>query len=298
MRTDELPIQLGLRLHDSADTAFPDRLSNVKAQGFSCVHIALSKIDDLPSNLEALTPGYALWLRRQFADAGLSVAVIGNYLNLANPDAADMQGILKKYEAYARFSSLLGAGVLGTETGAPNRKYDCTDREAVRSEEAYTLFKNNLKQAVSYAGKYGITLAIEPVYKHTIWCPARARRLLDEIGSPNLRIIFDPVNLIDPELTESRDEVLGEAMDLLSEEIAEIHLKDYILTGNADGSHAMKAVGCGKGCMDYTEVIRFAVTKKPYIQATLENTTPDDAEDCRRYIEDIERQVLKEETKE
>ncbi|MEE3481112.1 MAG: sugar phosphate isomerase/epimerase family protein [Lachnospiraceae bacterium] len=288
----ELPIQLGLRLHDSENVPFAERLSNVKKQGFSCVHIALSKIGDLPSDLEALTPGYALWLKRQFSEAGLDVAVIGNYLNLANPDAGDMQGILKKYEAYARFSSLLGAGVLGTETGAPNRKYDCADREAVRSEEAYIIFRKNLKEAVSYAEKYGITLAIEPVYKHTIWCPKRARRILDDISSPNLRIIFDPVNLIDPELTESRNEVLLEAMDLLSEEIAEIHLKDYVLAENEDGSHSMKAVGCGKGCMDYTEVVRFAALKKPYIQATLENTTPEDAEDCRRYIESVERQVL------
>lgn len=292
MNATELPIQLGLRLHDSLAAPFPERLSRVKAQGFSCVHIALSKIPGLPADVKALTPGYAMYLRHCFEEAGLDVAVIGNYLNLANPDEGDMQGILEKYEAYARFSSLLGAGVLGTETGAPNRKYDCSNREAVRSEETYIIFRKNLSQAVSYAEKFGIILAIEPVYKHTIWCPRRARRILDEIASPNIRIIFDPVNLIDPELTEGREEVLAEAMDLLAEEIAEIHLKDYVLTENPDGSHSMKAVGCGKGCMDYREIVRFAIEKKPYIQATLENTTPEDAMECRQYIEDIERQVM------
>ena len=282
-------LRLGIRFHDTADVPFEERVLCAKEQGFSCVHIALSKIKDLPADIKALTPGYANYLKENFDKAGLSVAVLGNYLNLCDPDPDRLKGILKKYEAHIRFASYLRAGVVGTETGAPNSSYDCSDREAVRSEEAYVTFRENVKTVVSYAKHYGVTFAIEPVYKHIIYSPERARRLLDEVGSENLRIIFDPVNLLDPDRLEERDEVLGKAMELYPEEIAVIHLKDFIPEKREDGSINMKPCGCGLGAMTYDDIIEFAVKQKPFIEATLENTTPSDAAECRKHIEEIIR---------
>ena len=282
-------LRLGIRFHDTAEVPFEERVKAAEGQGFSCVHIALSKIKDIPSDISALTSGYANYLKENFDKAGLSVAVLGNYLNLCDPDPDRLSGILKKYEAHIRFASYLRAGVVGTETGAPNSSYDCSDREAVRSEEAYTAFRENVKKVISYAEHYGVTFAIEPVYKHIIYSPERARRLLDEVASENLRIIFDPVNLLDPDRLEERDEVLHKAMELLSEEIAVIHLKDFIPEKREDGSINMKPCGCGLGAMTYDDIIEFAVRKKPFIEATLENTTPDDATQCRNHIEEIIR---------
>ncbi len=282
-------LRLGIRFHDTAELPFEERVKAAEGQGFSCVHIALSKIKDIPSDISALTSGYANYLKGCFDKAGLSVAVLGNYLNLCDPDPDRLSGILKKYEAHIRFASYLRAGVVGTETGAPNSSYDCSDREAVRSESAYVSFRENVKKVIGYAQHYGVTFAIEPVYKHIIYSPERARRLLDEVASENLRIIFDPVNLLDPDRLEERDEVLQKAMELLSEEIAVIHLKDFIPEKREDGSINMKPCGCGLGAMTYDDIIEFAVRKKPFIEATLENTTPDDATQCRNHIEEIIR---------
>jgi sugar phosphate isomerase/epimerase len=161
------------------------------------------------------------------------------------------------------------------------------DKEANHSAEALEIFIDNLRPVVEYAEKCGVILAIEPVYKHIVWNPRRAREVLDRIASPNLQIIFDPVNLLDPDNIDHRDEVIAEAMDILAPEIAMIHLKDYII-----GEDGMKAVGCGFGEMDYTEIVRFAVEKKPYIQATLENTTPENAVRSRELIEKTEREII------
>ena len=282
-------LRLGIRFHDTAELPFEERVKAAEGQGFSCVHIALSKIKDIPSDISALTSGYANYLKGCFDKAGLSVAVLGNYLNLCDPDPDRLSGILKKYEAHIRFASYLRAGVVGTETGAPNSSYDCSDREAVRSESAYVSFRGNVKKVIGYAQHYGVTFAIEPVYKHIIYSPERARRLLDEVASENLRIIFDPVNLLDPDRLDERDEVLQKAMELLSEEIAVIHLKDFIPEKREDGSINMKPCGCGLGVMTYDDIIEFAVRKKPFIEATLENTTPGDATQCRNHIEEIIR---------
>lgn len=275
-------MQIGLRLHDSAKLELNERLKTVKGQGFSCVHLALSKIEGLVSSADALTPGYAMYLKHTFEQAGLDIAVLGNYLNLAHPDRDKLDEIVYKYKAHLRFASLLGCSVVGTETGAPNEAY-AYDKEANHSKEALDLFIERVKPVVEYAEKSGVILAIEPVYKHIVWNPERAREVLDRVDSPNLQIIFDPVNLLHPDNLDRRDEVIKEAIELLGPDIAIIHLKDYILE---DGE--MKCLGCGFGEMNYEQIVEFAVKKKPYIQATLENTTPENAVMAREFIESIE----------
>ena len=95
-------IQLGIRLHDTAELPFEERLETVRAQGFSCVHLALSKVSGLPSAPEAFTPGYAMALRHLFAKHELDVAVLGCYQNPGNPDEQMMARIRNQYLAHIR----------------------------------------------------------------------------------------------------------------------------------------------------------------------------------------------------
>lgn len=271
-------IQIGLRFHDSEEKPFEQRLETVKNQGFSCIHIALKKTKGLPYETECLTPGYASWMREKLQEAGLSIAVLGCYLNLANPNRARLSQIQDTYRAHLRFASLLGAEVVGTETGAPNETYTC--EESAHTQHALDLFISNLRPVVRDAERMGQIIAIEPVAKHIVNTPKRARIVLDSIGSPNLQIIFDPVNLLDVNNVDHADEVLDEAMDLLGEDIAIVHLKDFVRTGEG-----LAAVGCGQGEMDYSRIMEFLKEKKPYIQATLENTRPENAVSCREFIE-------------
>ena len=274
-------IQLGLRLHDGEKLPLEQLLPLVKQKGFTCVHLALSKsMKDVPCTPSSLTPGYAGWLRRQFAQNQLDVAVLGNYLNLAHPDPAAIAASQEKYYAHIRFAALLGCGMVGTETGAPNPEYKhCPE---CRSEEALATFIQNLRPVVRCAEQYGVTVAIEPVVKHIVWNPQRCRRALDEIGSPNLQVLFDPVNLLSLDNMDHADEVIHEAIELLGKDVAMVHLKDFL---PQDAGGQLKAAAPGTGGMDYTRVMRFIKAEKPYIYATLENTTPDNAEACRKAMQ-------------
>ena len=112
-------IQFGLRLHDAEKLPVEQVLPLVRQKGFTCAHVALSKsFKELPCTPSALTPGYALYLRHLFEKNGIDIAVLGNYLNLAHPDADALHAIQEKYYAHIRFASLLGCGMVGTETGA------------------------------------------------------------------------------------------------------------------------------------------------------------------------------------
>lgn len=274
-------MQIGIRLHDIKKAPLEERLAIAKEQGFTCGHLALSKVITEYSVADAaLTPGYALYLKRLFAGYGLDVAVLGCYLNLGTPDQAQLKETQKRYLAHIRFASLLGAGVVGTETGAVNASYSFEERN--HSEEALKIFINNVRPVVEYAEKMGVILAIEPVFKHIVCSPKRARRVLDEIGSPNLQIIFDPVNLLDISNYQQRGELFAEAMELLGEDIAVMHIKDFVVR---DGQ--LLSVAAGTGEMDYSGIIRFLKEKKPYIHATLEDTVPENAVAAREHIQKL-----------
>ncbi len=124
--------------------------------------------------------------------------------------------------------------------------------------------------------------ALEPVYNHIVLNPAAASRVLDEIASPNLQIILDPVNLLAMCNYRDREAVIAEAIELLGDDIAVVHLKDFIVS---DGS--LTSVAAGTGEMDYTQIIRFMKERKPYIHATMENTTPENAVAARKYIQSL-----------
>lgn len=133
--------------------ALPQRLAHTREQGFTCAHVALGKvIDDFPIKNTTLTPGFAMYLKRLFAENDLDVAVLGCYLNLATPDSTELAKTIETYKAQIRFASWLGAGVVGTETGNPNVFY--APDPAARSREALNFFIKNLSYVVEYAEKW------------------------------------------------------------------------------------------------------------------------------------------------
>ena len=112
--------------------------------------------------------------------------------------------------------------------------------------------------------------------------PKRARKVLDEIASPNLQIIFDPVNLLDISNYQNRDVIIEEAIELLGDDIAMVHMKDFVVQ---DGK--LVSVAAGTGEMNYEKIIRFIKERKPYIHVTLENTTPENAVQSKEYIQGL-----------
>ena len=275
-------IQLGLRLHDAEKLPVEELLPLVRQKGFTCSHLALSKLfRDLPCTPVALTPGYANYLKRVFTASGIDIAVIGNYLNLLHPDEEYLRDAAEKYYAHIRFASLLGCGMVGTETGAPNWEYKfCPE---CRKDETLSLFIKRLKPIVRCAEEFGVIFAIEPVARHSVYDPKSCRRVLDEIGSHNLQVLFDPVNMLDLDNVDHREELFQEAIELLGKDIAMVHLKDFVRINEGYG---LKSVGAGTGEMDYSAIMKYLKKEKPFIYATLENTTPENAAACRQAMQD------------
>lgn len=260
----------GIRLHDVAGDGFEQKAANAREMGYGCVHLALSKVLGAGHAMPpAMTPGLAQYVKGALGP--LHTAVLGCYLNLAHPDEQVYEQTLQRYIAHLRFAGWLGAGVVGTETENPTPD-NTFDPAISHSEASLRLFIERLRPAVQAAERFGAVLAIEPVYRHIVCDAVRARRVLDEIGSPNLMVILDPVNLLDAGNLKNRDAILDEALDLLLDDTAVLHVKDYV---RADGK--LKAVAAGLGEMDWQRLLLRVAARKPHMQVTLENTLPENA---------------------
>ena len=280
-------MQLGIRLHDVNAKEAPalqtleERAKKAREEGFSCVHLALAKcISGVTFGDAALTEGLGAYVRRVFRQQELDVAVLGCYLNLAHPDENKLRAFQSRYYGSMRVAAVAGIGMVGTETGAPNAEYKLDAN--THGQEALRTFMRNLEPVVACAEHYGVTMAIEPVWNHIVYNADRALEVIRGIGSRNLRIIFDPVNLLGTENVDAREKVIGDAMEKLCDHIAMVHIKDFVREGDK-----LVSVAAGTGEMDYSAILRFLKARKPYIQATLENTCNENAVASRELIERI-----------
>lgn len=278
-------MRLGIRAHDIKYAPLEELIPNIHNLGFKCMHIALSKsIKEFKPDICTMTPGLAMYMKELCIENKVDIAVLGCYLNLCNPDPEQHKQIVEKYKAHIRFASVLGCGVVGTETGAVNVEYKY--EPANHTEEALNLFIENLKPIVKYAEQFGVIVAIEPVWKHIVCTIERARKVLDAIDSPNLQIIFDPVNVLYTGNIDRQDEIIEQAFDLLRDDIAVVHCKDYVVEGDE-----LKSIAAGTGGLNYPLLLKKIKQYKPYVHCTLENTVPENAIATRDFMENLYAQV-------
>ena len=276
-------MRIGIRAHDMEPAPLDELIANIHMKGFHCTQLALSKaIHDFKTDIGAMTPGLAMYIRELCIENKVDIAVLGCYLNLCHPDPAKHAEIIEKYKAHIRFASVLGCGVVGTETGAVNAEYKY--EPANHSEEALQLFIDNLRPVVEYAEKMGVIIAIEPVYKHIVCNLKRAKKVLDEINSPNLQIIFDPVNLLYPGNLDTQDEMIEEAFALLNKDIAVIHCKDYKVDTQ---KNELVSIPSGQGSFNYPLLMKKIKENKPFVHISLENTKPENAIATREFLEKL-----------
>ena len=276
-------MRIGIRAHDMEIAPLEELFMNIHNKGFECTQLALTKaVHDFKVTNSVMTPGLAMYIKRLLAKSDVDVCVHGCYFNLCNPNPIKNEEIVEKYKAHIRFASYLGVGCVGTETGAVNEEYKF--EPANHSEEALKCFIENLRPVVNYAEKMGVVVAIEPVYKHIVYNVQRARNVLDAINSPNLQIIFDPVNLLYPGNIDRQDEIIEEAFDLLRDDICVIHCKDYKLD---EEKNELISIPSGQGGFNYPLLMKKIKTYKPYIHISLENTKPDNAIATRDFVQKI-----------
>ncbi len=154
----------------------------------------------------------------------------------------------------------MGCELILTHTGSmyPNRN---TPHPMNWSREAWMRSVNALKRIAKSTAGGKTLIAIEPVNSEAINNPWAQVRLREDVGDTRITSGLDITNMVHPAVAFRMTEFTNLVFDLLEDQIAYIHAKDFVWNGMMAGLNwAMN----GTGNMDYeTFLVRISRIKHP-----------------------------------
>ncbi|MGO4791682.1 sugar phosphate isomerase/epimerase family protein [Paenibacillus sp. 2KB_20] len=221
-----------------------ENLDAVKANGLSVIQFNLTcaGLRSLPDEIELET---AVQIREECKKRHLHMAAVSGTFNMIHPDRQRVQDDIRRFRHLAAMCHSMGTSVITLCTGTRDpidmwRRHPDND-----SPEAWDDLLTTLREVVNMAEEFELELAIEPEPANVISDAVKARRLLDTMDSPRLKVVLDAANLFSPTERRPLAEVIGQALSLLSEHVIIAHAKDY---STVDGLHYTAA---GTGELDY-----------------------------------------------
>ena len=271
-------IRIGVRAHDFGRLPADELARRIAAKGLTCAQLAVSKaIEGIDLKPGDMNPGLAWHVGQAFQKHGVQIAVLGCYINPTHPDVKIRAGLISYFKDHLRYARDFGCSIVGLETGTPNADY--SPHPDTGSEQQFQTMLKTIAEVVEYAEQFGVVVCIEAVTVHTVSTPQRMKRVLDTIKSPNLQVIFDPVNLINQENFKDQDRIMNESFDLFGDRIAIIHAKDFTATNGV-----YKQVRTGEGILNYKLLMDWIKSRKPGISILLEEATEATADSCIKHI--------------
>jgi sugar phosphate isomerase/epimerase len=218
-------MHLGIFARTFPRPTLEETLDAIVDQGLYHVQFNLSCVG-LPTLPERLDENHCVWIARSFRQRGLTMAAISGTFNLCDPDAARLQDNLHRLEILAAGCRWLDTRIITLCTGTldPEDMWRWHPENVRRS--TWNTLVASVRQALEIADRHEVTLAFEPELNNVVNSVAKARRLLDEIGSPWLKVVIDPANLIRPGELPRASEILEEAFDWLGSDIVLAHAKN------------------------------------------------------------------------
>lgn len=268
----------GMRAHDlGGKQTFDQLIEKLTEHKINNIQLAFKKsITDIDFNTGHYNPGLGHFIRKKLADNNIHVAVLGCYINPANPNESKRQAEVARFIEHLKYARAIGADMVGTETGRLDENFRIVP--GTYTETCYQRLLKSMREIVTAAEKLGVIVGVEGVATHTIYSPEMMQRFLDDINSPNVEVILDPVNLLDRNNYKEQEEVIAKAFRYYGDKISVMHIKDFKLDENGDVAFEQ----VGEGLFNYAPLFKELKVSKPHITMLVENSNGD------RYHSDCE----------
>jgi len=224
-------------------------LDAVAGYGVHAVQFNMScaGVEEMP---DVIAPTLIANIRQAVAARGITMSAISGTFNMIHPNMTERQAGLRRLRTLAAACEGLGTSVITLCTGTRNTESMWRSHPDNGTEEAWRDLVVSMNETAAIAEEYGVTMAFEPEVSNVIDSAQRARRLLDEIGSPYLKVVMDGANIFHKGELPNMTAILTEAFDLLGNDIALAHAKDLTEDGHAGNAAA------GTGLLDYDLYVR------------------------------------------
>ncbi len=238
-------MQLGIFAKTFIRGSFEEVFDAVRDNGLNQVqfNMACTGLETLPDYIDTSLVDS---IRKESINRGVDIAAISGTYNMIHPDKKQRELGLKRLEVLAGACSRIGTDVVTLCTGTRNETSMWKKHPDNNSADSWNDLCNSMARALKIAEDYHLTLAIEPEISNVVDNAVKARRLLDEMKSPFLKIIMDGANLFRPGDANYMTDVLDRAFDLLANDIVIAHAKD--LASDEETSF----VAAGQGILNYS----------------------------------------------
>jgi sugar phosphate isomerase/epimerase len=279
-------VKLGVFAKTYERTSVDETFASAAGDGFSCVqfNFTCSGLDTLPR--EPVPERISVEIERAARRHEIEVVAVSGTFNMAHPSAtfrdAGVQG-LKNLIAWAAASKV---PIVTLCTGSRDAADMWRAHPENGSPQAWQDMLETLTPALRAAEAASIILAIEPEPANVVSDARCGRRLLDTVGSPSLKIILDPANLVNFDAPNGDREGLAEAIDLLVADTILVHAKDR----RADGS----VCPAGEGVVEFLPFLgrlqRAGYNGPLVVHGISENEVPTAVHHLRSALETLSRE--------
>src|SRR5262249_50807603 len=161
--------------------------------------------------------------RQALAERDIHMAAVSGTFNMIHPDSQERQDGLSRLRVLALACRAMGTSIITLCTGTRDphdmwRRHPDND-----SPDAWHDLVASLRTALDLTEQSGVTLAFEPEVSNVVDSARKGRRLLDELGSPRLKVVMDAANLFHAGDLARMHGVLDEAFNLLGNDIVLAH---------------------------------------------------------------------------
>lgn len=242
-------LQVGLYARVFPRATVEETLDAVVAAGVAAVQFGLdcAGLEAVPAAIPAEMPGR---IHAAHEARGVRLAAVSGTVNMIHPDPEARSESLRRLEALIRSCPAMGAPAVTLCTGTRDPTSMWRHHPANASPEAWRDLLAALSAVLPAAEAAGVDLAMEPEVANVVDSAARARRLMDELASPRLRVCIDGANLFHRGELARQAEVLDAAFDLVGPDVVLAHAKDLDHDGEAGHLPA------GRGRLDYGRYVR------------------------------------------
>lgn len=266
-------MKIGLRAHDYGRHAPEDITKAVRRDGFEAIHLAFPKAIIGSSSHDEVTNELVQEMHQACVKHDIEVSVLGCYVEPSLRDNEERAIHIGRFLRTMDFVKPLGATCIGTET--THFTYPETERE-----EVFNILIQSVRQMIEKAERINVDVAIEPVAKHTLNTPELTARLLKEIPSDKLKIIFDPVNLLTAQNIKDQDTLWDRCFEAFGEKICAVHIKGTRL--NAKGE--LESSTLKDSDVNYSKIMDWLKKNKPGITLLREEIKKETAKDDLEFI--------------
>lgn len=228
-----------------------EKLSNL---GTTVTQFSFSSVEEMgyvpDGNIEIpsfIEPGVLQLIKSQSEKYNVEITAVNGTFNMGHPERAIRNEGLYRFDSLLKSVNMLGCRMVSLCSGTRNTESLWAPHEDNGTEEAWDDMFMTVAAAVKLAEKHGIVLAVETEASNIVDTPENARRLMDAIGSPNLKMIMDCANLFHRGEAHKPNvrRIMRHAFELFGRDVVIAHGKDI------KDSDSIEFCGTGEGIVDY-----------------------------------------------